>query len=317
MTAQPRGLGDNKGPSLVDLYFIDWVMGVLFSDMEPIAKLVTLAAVILQTANSVDLAKAINTSHKSIERHKAEPARKGWLHIPPSAARRGGRSTRYEFLPGHPDHKIPVNLTGVNWSRYRPILDATNALNDGHRGEPCDKTPDKLGVVNEETPVNLSDKNDLNPRQSVRHDPLLYFTTTTTTTTQGAVTTDLKALAEAAEALKDRLLKDDQHNVIANPAAYPGLDNASEIMAWLQGGADPYADIIPTIQRTLKRLRYKNSRQQVTTWRYFTKAIFEAKATRENCPPPPSGVKGANGRQVPKTYVTEPDGDDDLLGGGR
>jgi hypothetical protein len=169
MTTATRGIGDNCGPSLADVYFIEWASGVIFSDMKLVAKIITLAAVILQTSDPFELAKAVNVSPKSVERHKGEPAKKGWLHVPP-LSRRGGRGVRCEFLPGHPDHqKIPINLVGVDWRKYRPLLDANIAKTAELNNRPCDKTPDSLGVVSEETPVNLGVVSEKNPRQLVQN----------------------------------------------------------------------------------------------------------------------------------------------------
>jgi hypothetical protein len=304
MTAQPRGIGDNKGPSLVDLYFIDWVFGVLSSDMKLVAKLLTLTAVILQTANAAVLAKVLGVSVKSIKKHKAAPVKKGWLHTPPPEARRGGRGTRYEFLPGHPDHpKIPVNLTGVNWGKYRRILDATNALIGALVDEPCEETGEDLGVVSDKTGEDLSKPGKKIPEKSFpgfSENPNEInggnSSSTILNLTELNWKGDPKALAQAAQQLLTHLRELDQWDVIAGPASHAGLLHSGQIQTWLESGADPNRDIIETVRVKRAYLHRQGKGHHVKSWDFFTKPIAEAKARRERgLPPVPLSEDEGNG----------------------
>jgi hypothetical protein len=93
----------------------------------------------------------------------------------------------------------------------------------------------------------------------------------------------------------------------------------------LRAALTPNLDILETIQTKLGQFRNKKPGEQIASWDYFTRAIAEAKAKRERGLPAVNLGNGAaryhskaeRPRRTSTTYVTEPDGNDDLLGGGR
>lgn len=66
---------------------------------------------------------------------------------------------------------------------------------------------------------------------------------------------------------------------IGNPAAYPSLLNLSAPMMWLNQGADLELDILPTVAEVARK---RAGKQKITSWEYFTSAVANAKAKREN-----------------------------------
>jgi hypothetical protein len=90
----------------------------------------------------------------------------------------------------------------------------------------------------------------------------------------------------------------DRWDVIANPAAHPGLLHSGQIQTWLESGADLNRDIIETVTAKLSQLNSQGKRQHVKSCDFFTNAIAEAKARRERGLPPPNlnGSNHENGR---------------------
>jgi hypothetical protein len=142
--------------------------------------------------------------------------------------------------------------------------------------------------------------------------------------TDGAGATDgRKALLKIANEIKERILKEASGRFFNTASA--NLEDLSDIVGWLQNGADPELDIVPAIGRKLAYLRKRNSRQRIHSWHYFSQVVAEAKGRREKPLPTVDLGNGAardhgkaeRPRRTNTTYITEPDGNDDLLGGGR
>lgn len=74
----------------------------------------------------------------------------------------------------------------------------------------------------------------------------------------------------------------------AGCAVFPSLTiaNTSSIHQWIAAGCSPELDAVPELQRLAK------AGKSVKAWTYFTGAIMDAKATREN--PPPAGIPKGN-----------------------
>lgn len=104
-------VGHNGAPP-DEIPFMTWVFDLLGSEMTPAEKVVTLAAVILQTGSVQELAEATRLNARTVERSRARPARDGWLHIP-FTGKEGGRGVRRIYKPAHPNHQNPVVFTGV------------------------------------------------------------------------------------------------------------------------------------------------------------------------------------------------------------
>lgn len=85
-----------------------WILDLLASDMSVAEKVVTIAAVMLQTASNDALAIACGVDRRTVIRAKAAPAKKGWLHIGGVAV--GGRGNAPSFRPGHPKVGCSVNF---------------------------------------------------------------------------------------------------------------------------------------------------------------------------------------------------------------
>ena len=85
-----------------------WILDLLASDMSAAEKVVTIAAVMLQTASNDALAIACGVDRRTVIRAKAAPAKKGWLHIGGVAV--GGRGNAPSFRPGHPKVGCSVNF---------------------------------------------------------------------------------------------------------------------------------------------------------------------------------------------------------------
>jgi hypothetical protein len=88
-------VGHNGAPP-DEIPFMTWVFDLLGSEMTPAEKVVTLAAVILQTGSVQELAEATRLNARTVERSRARPARDGWLHIP-FTGKEGGRGVRRIF----------------------------------------------------------------------------------------------------------------------------------------------------------------------------------------------------------------------------
>jgi hypothetical protein len=84
----------------------------------------------------------------------------------------------------------------------------------------------------------------------------------------------LKAKPSLAE-MSDRMMRA-SGKALASPATNPSLLVMSELQCWLSNGCDFELDIIPTIEAISRRANGGS----IGTWRYFTKAIANAKATR-------------------------------------
>lgn len=66
-----------------------------------------------------------------------------------------------------------------------------------------------------------------------------------------------------------------------------GLLVLSEPLNWIENGCDLELDILPAIR--------SRARPGITSWAYFRKPVYEAKAAREAPPPKVSGVSKTNG----------------------
>lgn len=79
---------------------------------------------------------------------------------------------------------------------------------------------------------------------------------------------------------------------------FPNLAPAdtSSIHAWIKSGCDPCLDVIPTLKRFAGR--------NITTWKYFTNAIADAKATRLT--PMPEGKPHAATSQSYQNRAIDP-----------
>lgn len=104
-------IGHNGAPP-DEIPFMTWVFDLLGSEMTSAEKVVTLAAVILQTGSVQELAEATRLNVRTVERSRARPAREGWLHIP-FTGKEGGRGVRRTYKPAHPNSQNPVVFTGV------------------------------------------------------------------------------------------------------------------------------------------------------------------------------------------------------------
>lgn len=80
--------------------FAAWLMDLLASDMTNSEKLVTIAAVLLQTASNDAISNACRIDRRTVIRSKAAPVKQGWLHI--HGVDGGGRGNAPAFRPGHP-----------------------------------------------------------------------------------------------------------------------------------------------------------------------------------------------------------------------
>lgn len=137
-------IGHNGAPP-DEIPFMTWVFDLLGSDMTSAEKVVTLAAVILQTGSVQELASATKLNIRTVERSRARPARDGWLHIP-FTGKEGGRGVRRIYKPAHPDYQNPVVFTGVLQSKVGQAW-----------GFPADKTPaisTQTPAFSTETPAN-------------------------------------------------------------------------------------------------------------------------------------------------------------------
>lgn len=83
-----------------------------------------------------------------------------------------------------------------------------------------------------------------------------------------------KVRATQADQLREKLLQIGG-NAFVNPVNASGLLQISAIIAWLDAGADPDADIIPAVRAVCVRSAERRT-QQIRTWDYFNNAVSEA-----------------------------------------
>jgi hypothetical protein len=284
-------IGHNNPP----IPFFGWLMALLASKLTPAEKVTTLAAIVLQTGKIADISEATSIPERTVEDCCYRPAREGWLHI---SGPKGGRGVSRIYKPGLPGNPAPVLFDiSIDW---KPTLQRVRSFLETY-GNPAETYGEKL-------------------RENGS------ITNTTTTNTDGVgVTEGRGALLKIAEGIKDRLQREDAGQNLNTASA--GLENLSDLLGWMQNGADPEFDIEQPIRNKLRHLRAKKSHQKIHTWHYFSHVVSEAKARREKGLP---AVEQANGnsaatnhtkaersRFANKTFVTDPDGNDDLIGGGR
>lgn len=108
-----------------------------------------------------------------------------------------------------------------------------------------------------------------------------------------AIAQELAVKLSSSE-LSNKLL-DAGGEAMANPANSPGLIMMSEPQRWIENGCDLELDILPTI----KARAYKMRPGSIRSWSYFTQAVADAKAAREQ-PMPQGNAKNyapRNGRE--------------------
>lgn len=84
---------------------------------------------------------------------------------------------------------------------------------------------------------------------------------------------------------------------ITNETRSPGMLAYSEPVRWLEAGCEMDGDIIPTLRSIAARGKL------ATSWAYFSNAVFEAKAKREQ--PPPVVVLGSQRAATPRANTAQ------------
>jgi hypothetical protein len=250
-------------------------MVFLASKLTPAEKVTTLAAILLQTGKIEDISEATSIPARTVEDCRYRPAREGWLHI--SGPMRGRGVSRI-YKPGLPGNPAPVLFDiSIDW---KPALQYVRSVLENY-GNPA-KNYGPARIFEAENYGNPAK----NYGEKLRETDPITILNYTVLGEDGAPTTNPKALAQAANQIKDHLLALDQWDVIANPGAHAGLLHSGQIQTWLESGADPHRDIIPTVKAKLAQLHSQRKRQYVKSWDFFTRPIAEAKAKRERGLPP-------------------------------
>lgn len=129
-----------------------------------------------------------------------------------------------------------------------------------------------------ETTLPLSEKGETSLQKGETSLPPYSRDNLDNTTLQGASVPAKQAVWTATDAkrLCDRLLE--EHHPFLDGQRDFGLSSFGLIASWLESGADPELDIVPTVRARCAWARSNN--KSISGWQYFTKAIHDAKANR-------------------------------------
>lgn len=167
-------------------------------------------------------------------------------------------NTRTDSLQSLPDS--PASLLQVLSRIERDLSEKHNKINGGAK-----KTAPESGPVSDQFSALDRDKKEKKEKEEESKQ-------------QPSVITPRAEMAAAAERLRRRLL-DVANGAIANEAGAAGLLITSPILAWMEAGADPDADIVPAVRAVAERTKQRGM-QRIRSWDYFNSAVAEAVTRR-------------------------------------
>lgn len=93
--------------------------------------------------------------------------------------------------------------------------------------------------------------------------------------------------------LRDRLMEA-ADGALANLAIAQALESMMIPLMWLDNGCDLERDVLPTVRAVSQRSKGKN----IKSWKYYTEAVAEARATREGGLPTVHAAKSARHTRI-------------------
>ena len=297
MTIAAPGIGHNQPPptppqAAFEMPFIEWIVDLLASEMTAAEKVVTLAAVILQTASNDTLAQACRVDRRTVMRSKGKPARDGWLAVLPATEK--GRGYVQQFRPLHPQNG-PVSFSDYDAQKGGRLVslflkggeNETLSVTEGGQNAPHNGSDEgqnapvqgEKGGKNEtlsvqkggeNVPLSCPEEGQIAPdlKEKSPHTPLKENTTTLSNALAGATTLQI------AEGLRGRLLE--MGAGVLSEVSAPALLGCAEIVAWIENGADPERDIVPAVRDAVAKKRGAQGRQYIRGWGYFTPMVADA-----------------------------------------
>jgi len=109
-----------------------------------------------------------------------------------------------------------------------------------------------------------------------------------------------KERAQAFGSAKKELSTDDLHSLRHKMfeaagealAEMASIEPISEALGWLNSGCDIELDILPVIRKLSQKKIAEGQPRTITLWKYFRKAVLEARDARITQHPPPKSVNG-------------------------
>lgn len=242
-----------------------------------------------------------NRQRAALERE--EKARKARASKPPKASTKTDLpasyavakpqlTPSYELANGQLEASYPLARDALNGSENKK----TNEINGGnttivHGSGPQAEHETRLRARVLELEIELESKKE--GKSTAQH-------RTPAAREIGFVAGATQAIDETAELLRRRLIDDDESRSILSEIRAPSLMMCSDIAGWLQRGADPNLDIIPTVRARVANHRSK-ARGPIKSWSYFTESVDEARMRRtapaaKASPHPQSGQRRGSGR---------------------